>query len=289
MKNTCGIYQIKNILNNKTYIGSSNNIRVRFNEHKRRLSKGIHGNNHLQYAWKKYGETSFVFSVIEKCDVEDLIKREQYWLDNTVEKYNILDEANSILGFKHSEETKLKMSTNRRGTENPFYGKKHSQEQKNKWRETRLGHSQRGSGWNHTDESKQKISEAASKRTGDKNPFFGKKHKPETVEAMKQKLSLLMSGENNPFFGKKHSEQTKQLLSEKLTGRKKIRSSSEGCKGNDNGAKQYIVTKENSEPFMIKNLAKFCRDEGLNLENARRSLYSNRPYEGYLFTLANPK
>jgi len=33
---------------------------------------------------------------------------------------------------------------------------------------------------------------------GKNNPFYGHRHKPETIEAMKKKLSLLLSGENNP-------------------------------------------------------------------------------------------
>lgn len=35
---------------------------------------------------------------------------------------------------------------------------------------------------------------------GKENPFFGKKHKPETIEAMKQKLSLMFCGENSPAW-----------------------------------------------------------------------------------------
>lgn len=38
-------------------------------------------------------------------------------------KYNILKTAGSLLGFKHNEETKLKMSLNNRGDNNPMYGK----------------------------------------------------------------------------------------------------------------------------------------------------------------------
>jgi len=35
-------------------------------------------------------------------------------------------------------------------------------------------------------------------RKGANNPFYGKKHNPETLEAMKAKLSVLFSGDKNP-------------------------------------------------------------------------------------------
>ena len=39
-----GIYIIKNTINNKVYIGQSNNIQLRLNAHKRMLRNNIHGN-----------------------------------------------------------------------------------------------------------------------------------------------------------------------------------------------------------------------------------------------------
>jgi len=60
MKNKSGIYKIINIINNRLYIGSSVNIRRRWLEHKRLLSKGKHENNLLQNSWDKHGENCFV-------------------------------------------------------------------------------------------------------------------------------------------------------------------------------------------------------------------------------------
>lgn len=42
--------------------------------------------------------------------------------------------------------------------------------------------------FNHTEESKRRLSEM---RKGEKNPFFGKKHKPEVIEAMRQRAKVL--------------------------------------------------------------------------------------------------
>lgn len=70
-------------------------------------------------------------------------------------------------------------------------------------------------------ETKEKISNNAKIRyaNGQVPSFKGCKHKPETIEAMKQKLSKMMSGQNNPFYGKKHSEETRQHISEILKGK----------------------------------------------------------------------
>jgi transcription initiation factor TFIIIB Brf1 subunit/transcription initiation factor TFIIB len=51
-------------------------------------------------------------------------------------------------------------------------------------------------------------------RTGAKNPFYGKKHKPETNK-INSDYHKQLTGEKNHFFGKNHSEETKQQISEK--------------------------------------------------------------------------
>lgn len=56
-----GVYQIYNTVNGKRYIGSSIHIEQRFKEHLRNLRANKHVNAHLQSAWNKYGEHSFVF------------------------------------------------------------------------------------------------------------------------------------------------------------------------------------------------------------------------------------
>lgn len=76
-----GIYMIKCLVNNKFYIGSSVDIKNRWKGHIEGLKRGNHNNRHLQNAWNKYGESNFVFSVVEVCEVEDLITREQHYID----------------------------------------------------------------------------------------------------------------------------------------------------------------------------------------------------------------
>jgi group I intron endonuclease len=80
-----GIYQITNIITRKIYIGSTKNyFKNRWWSHKNDLKNKNHCNQYLQRAWDKYGETSFIFSVLEEnVPYEKLHEREQYWIDKT--------------------------------------------------------------------------------------------------------------------------------------------------------------------------------------------------------------
>lgn len=93
------IYQIKNKLNNKIYIGSTNNYKKRFYTHKHELNNNIHKNTHLQRAWNKYGEEAFLFEIIEECNSMIKISREQYWLDKLLPFYPNGYNIEKIAGF----------------------------------------------------------------------------------------------------------------------------------------------------------------------------------------------
>jgi group I intron endonuclease len=115
-----GIYQIKNIINNKIYIGSSVNIGRRLKDHIWFLSANQHSNAKLQAAWNKYKEASFSMSAIEFCDKDDLLIREQYYIDTLLPKYNIKPRAGTNIGYKVSEKTKkMKSRISKRMWKNP--------------------------------------------------------------------------------------------------------------------------------------------------------------------------
>lgn len=105
-----GIYIIINKVNNKSYIGSAFNLNRRRYMHIYDLVKDKHHSPRLQNAWNKYGKESFEFKVIEHCDKEDCIKREQYYLDLYKPYYNICLNAQNRSGVKASKETLEKMS-----------------------------------------------------------------------------------------------------------------------------------------------------------------------------------
>ena len=60
-----GIYSITHIETKKIYIGSSVDIKRRWNSHRSSLNRGKHTNPHLQNAWKKYGKDAFIFAIEE--------------------------------------------------------------------------------------------------------------------------------------------------------------------------------------------------------------------------------
>jgi hypothetical protein len=69
-----------------------------------------HKENSIIYnAFKKYGLENFSFEILEYCDKDNLILKEQYYLDYLEPLYNILKTAGSPLGRKHSEEAKIKI------------------------------------------------------------------------------------------------------------------------------------------------------------------------------------
>ena len=104
MKNV-GIYQIKNKINNKSYVGSSSRLKLRWNRHVTDLKCNVHHSLALQRAFHKYGSNNFEFIVLENCEENKLLEREQYYLDNLKPEYNICRIAGNCAGVKHSSET----------------------------------------------------------------------------------------------------------------------------------------------------------------------------------------
>lgn len=114
-----GIYQIRNTVNGRVYVGSALDVEKRWLLHKFQLNRGNHHCQHLQHAWVKHRETAFVFEIIEAIeDKEGFIAREQVYLDDafaTGRAYNIAPKAYSCLGVKRSAETRAKQSVSLRG------------------------------------------------------------------------------------------------------------------------------------------------------------------------------
>lgn len=71
-----GIYQIRDIINNKSYIGLSINIEKRWLQHKSALNRNKHCNQKLQNAWNKYGAENFEWNVLEQCEYQDCFNKE---------------------------------------------------------------------------------------------------------------------------------------------------------------------------------------------------------------------
>ena len=69
----------------------------------------------------KYGYKVFILEIIEYCDKENTISREQYYIDILKPKYNILKFAGSCLGLDIQKKTKAQMSLNNTKQTHPFF------------------------------------------------------------------------------------------------------------------------------------------------------------------------
>ncbi|NIA30121.1 MAG: GIY-YIG nuclease family protein [Actinobacteria bacterium] len=85
-----GVYQIRNIVNNKILLGASLNLAGILNRHKFELKMGNHRNKTLQAEWCEMGSENFVFVILDELELkeapdydykEDLLFLEHYWLD----------------------------------------------------------------------------------------------------------------------------------------------------------------------------------------------------------------
>lgn len=132
-KGRAGIYRWTNKLNGKSYIGSSVNLSNRLKQYYgKRLLKCKHISLIYQ-ALIKYGHSNFTLVILEYCkSTEDVISREQYYIDFFNPQYNILQTAGSPLGRVHSEEARQKIAASK-------LGNKHSEETKAKMAKAAVG------------------------------------------------------------------------------------------------------------------------------------------------------
>lgn len=112
-----GVYKIYHTYNKtKIYVGSASSTHKlggfnnRFNRHLKSLLLGNHHNSKLQYVVNKYGLKGIKFQILEYCNSEDCIIREQYWIDKLNPFYNIAKTAGNTLGIKPSIEYLKKIS-----------------------------------------------------------------------------------------------------------------------------------------------------------------------------------
>lgn len=177
------IYQIRNVVNNKIYVGSTQRPKTteRKSQHFFQLRNNTHCNKKLQNSFNKHGIESFVFEVLEEFSFpesyskeyinEYILGREMFYITLLKPFYNIcLVTASHKLGRKCSEEVKKVLSL------------------KNKGRK-------------QTPEVVEKIRKASTGRV--------------VSQETRDKLSASNSGKNSPNFGKPCPDYIKQIISER--------------------------------------------------------------------------
>lgn len=147
-ENISGIYLILNKITGDYYVGSAstNKIYSRFYRHLINFT----GSKIVKLAVKKYGLANFAFIILELFPEEvnvknnkQLLDLEDFYLKTLLPNYNILTEAGSSFGYKHTEVTRIQMKTNyseerRTAIGNLNRGKHLSEDTKDKMKEKAL-------------------------------------------------------------------------------------------------------------------------------------------------------
>lgn len=90
MSGVCGVYLITNKINGKRYVGSSNNVGSRVNQHfgtAMRKYKDIHP---MYKEFFEFGRDNFYVTLLEKCTKDVKLERERYWFDTLSPEYNLI-------------------------------------------------------------------------------------------------------------------------------------------------------------------------------------------------------
>lgn len=159
------VYQAVNLKNGKRYIGmTTKGLRKRRGGHNSQANAG--NQSSISRAIRKYGMEAFQFSVMEECEnLECALDRERALIAEKKPEYNIAAGGlRGSQGWKHSEESRLKMRESHIGKPGPWRGRKRSRESIEKMVQTRALNPVR--------------------------PWLGKKRSPETIEKMKKTKAL---------------------------------------------------------------------------------------------------
>lgn len=214
-----GVYLITDVPSGKIYVGSSEDLFRRVRDHCRSLQKGDSLSRRLQEAFNKH---KLIFNLkielLERCSIEKLIEREQYYLDTLLfaQEYinredtrfldlglNTYPSSKSALGSEKTDECKAKNRELQKilqlGSKNGMYGKLHSTSTKVKIGIANSGENEKIKGSNHY--------------------LFGKHHSIETkIKISKGGKGRVVSNETrikngNARRGQKMSKESREKIS----------------------------------------------------------------------------
>ena len=188
------VYKITNLVNQKIYIGITNQTpQYRFTQHINHADRGA--NTHFARAIRKYGKKNFKLQELEYCKTyEDAQEFEKLYIEqynSIIDGYNMSAGGGGSVGFKISEETKAKLR-----------GRIISLETRKKISDSAKGNT-KWVGLRHTDNTKKKQSEIRKK-------IWLQLSEEEREKQLKRFAKLSYTS----FKGKKHKDRTKKLLAE---------------------------------------------------------------------------
>lgn len=125
------VYRITNTINHKVYIGKSVDPKSRFATHK--YTAGSNSKSYKQLllhkSIKKYGKENFSMEILGEYDSEELsFEYEKYFISTHKSNiinfgYNMTDGGEGASGWIMPEKTKLKLSQDRLGAQNPMFNR----------------------------------------------------------------------------------------------------------------------------------------------------------------------
>jgi len=263
------IYKIINLVNDKFYVGSTTNKKIRFRQHRKLLRGNRHHCKHLQSAWNKYGEEKFTFEVVEEVPINtSLEKTEDRWLkEHYGQPYCYNSGASADAPWRGVY-----------GAKNPKFGQPRTDDEKAQisaalkefYAADYFNHPRVGK--THSAETKAKIS--AAKKLNTVAPWAGKERSAET----KAKISAAQLGKPKAA-GRKVSED----------GKAKIRAAAEagnyshwqGRKHTEESkakmSKEVISTDPAGKEHIFASLTETLQTLGLLMPTLNRALKSGKP------------
>lgn len=215
-KGKAGVYRWTNKDSGKIYVGSSVDLYRRFtNYYNIKYITRTAKSSLICRALLKYGYSKFELDILEYCETENVITREQYYIDLLKPEYNILQVAGSLFGYKHTAETLAKMSE---------IALNRSDETKAKLREAALGKT-----YHHTEETKIKLRDA----------ILGIKRSEETRNKLK---SIQSNRKKHPIVGIK--VEVKDILSGEIFNYDSLRLAGKELNSNHNTINKYLKSGE---------------------------------------------
>jgi group I intron endonuclease len=209
-------YKIINVVTGKFYYGSSKNVASRFRTHLRTLQGGHHANIILQRSYAKRGLSNFRFVIDRVFDNNrDALNYEDAFIkEHLQELYNINPNASGgdiLSSHPNRDDIRLRIKSSSKARAS----KMTPEERRDQW--GRYGASNGMYGRTHTEESREKIRTNQTILRGAAHPSFGKSLPPEHRQILSD-YAKTRTGDKNPFYGKRHSLETRTKIAEARKG-----------------------------------------------------------------------
>jgi group I intron endonuclease len=221
---------ILNIITKKFYVGRTIDFNKRVEQHRKALNNNRHHSIYLQNSWNKHSEENFQFLIIRAIDdPKEMLEAEQLLL-NTYRGvlYNVgrnSKDGGDLISYHPNRNEIVDRMTE---SLNVRYSKMTKEEKVEKY--GKLGPKNGMYGRTHTDEARSAISEK-NKKHYEENEVYNKgktldevftKEKADEIRKHMSDFARERTGERNPFYGRKHTNETKEKIASIHRGRKPV-------------------------------------------------------------------